>query len=156
MRKLVAVVWAFLRALLEIFSVPRGGQQHTAYPLGASVLETIANVAALIAGLFLFLVGLLGITELGVESSSLVTVMLEPMNRGKKMDEIFFVALMVFGLLLTLGLFARLTASLALILVASKIALARGYVNMFAMLVTALAAAAAIVLVLKWRENRRR
>lgn len=86
-------------------------------------MDYCAYICASVAGMMLFFIGLIGLSDATFVLSPAVTMLLQPLGYGDRYDLIYYTGLVVLGVWLVLSLQARLAAILALILVLAKIAL---------------------------------
>lgn len=95
-------------------------------------MQYISYPVCAIAGLLLFGIGFIGATDLPAQPISSLTILLEPLGAGPKMDMIYWEALMVLGFWITLCYWVRVPAGIALCLVIGKIAVVKGVLPLLA------------------------
>jgi hypothetical protein len=87
-------------------------------------MDYCANICASLAGLLLFCIGVIGLSGMPFAANPAITVMFEPIGTSARLDQLYYLALIVVGIWLVLYLHARMAALLALALVLIKIVLA--------------------------------
>ena len=85
------------------------------------MLYGIAATLSLTAGLILFGLGVVGVTEIPHADMHPVTVLLYPLGLSETMDSIYYSFLMFLGFWLTLCIHIRVPAGIALALVLAKV-----------------------------------
>lgn len=85
------------------------------------MLYGLAATLSLFAGLTLFGVGLMGIAGVPAEEMHPITVLLHPSGLGTTVDMIYYGVLVFLGAWLTLCIYIRVPATIALAIVLSKV-----------------------------------
>lgn len=85
------------------------------------MLYSIAATLSLTAGLILFGLGLIGLTDMANANMHPITVLLYPLGLSETMDSIYYGFLMFLGFWLTLCIHVRVPAGIALTLVLAKV-----------------------------------
>lgn len=89
-------------------------------------MNSLSFAASAISGLVFFGIGFIGLTGMPAHPIEQLTVLLEPTGYGHKVDTAYLVAISITGAWLILFIWARLAATIAMILVLSKIMLEYG------------------------------
>jgi len=85
------------------------------------VLYSLAATLSLFSGLVLFGLGTLGLVGMSQEDMHPITVLLHPSGLGDGLDRVYYGFLVFLGCWLTLCLYVRVPATIALALVLSKV-----------------------------------
>lgn len=85
--------------------------------------QVIFQAICIFTGSILFMLGALGAMDVPVQTSRYLTVLLEPLSDDPNVDFYYYIFLTFLGFWLTLNVFTRVSAAIALALVLGKAAL---------------------------------
>lgn len=84
-------------------------------------MDYCASICASIAGLLLFCIGVIGLSGMDFAENPAITVLFQPLGSSPRVEQSYYLALIVVGIWLVLYIQARIAALVALALVLLKV-----------------------------------
>lgn len=87
-------------------------------------MDYFANICASVAGLLLFCIGVIGLSGMPFAENPAITVLFQPLGESERLNQTYYLALILVGIWLVLYIQARFAALVALVLVLLKVLVA--------------------------------
>ncbi|WP_322891397.1 MULTISPECIES: hypothetical protein [unclassified Yoonia] len=87
-------------------------------------MDYFANTCASVAGLLLFCIGVIGLSGMPFAENPTITVLFQPLGQSERLNQAYYLALILVGIWLVLYIQARFAALAALVLVLLKVLVA--------------------------------
>lgn len=84
-------------------------------------MDYFANTCASVAGLLLFCIGVIGLSGMPFAENPAITALFQPLGQSERLNQTYYLALIMVGIWLVLYIHARFAALFALLLVLIKV-----------------------------------